>query len=237
MKKMFRLTENHTTCRTEISAGLTTFFAMAYIIFLNPVFLSSTGMDASGILVATCLSAALGCFLCAFFSNKPFAMASGMGMNAFFAYTLCGRCGYTWQQSLALTAISGVIFLLLVLSPLREKIIAAIPANLKYAISAGIGLFLTVIGLLDTGIITMTQGYPALGDLHDASVQIALAGLAITAVLLVCKVKGSLILGMAATVLLSLLCGQTALPQQVIGAPSGVGAGVSVGRMGRDMRR
>ena len=82
MKKMFRLTENHTTCRTEISAGLTTFFAMAYIIFLNPVFLSSTGMDASGILVATCLSAALGCFLCAFFSNKPFAMASGMGMNS-----------------------------------------------------------------------------------------------------------------------------------------------------------
>ena len=211
MKKMFRLTENHTTCRTEISAGLTTFFAMAYIIFLNPVFLSSTGMDASGILVATCLSAALGCFLCAFFSNKPFAMASGMGMNAFFAYTLCGRCGYTWQQALALTVIAGVIFLLLVLSPLREKIIAAIPANLKYAISAGIGLFLTVIGLLDTGIITMTQGYPALGDLHDASVQIALAGLAITAVLLVCKVKGSLILGMAATVLLSLLCGQTAL--------------------------
>ena len=223
MKKMIRLTENHTTCRTEISAGLTTFFAMAYIIFLNPVFLSSTGMDASGILVATCLSAALGCFLCAFFSNKPFAMASGMGMNAFFAYTLCGRCGYTWQQSLALTAISGVIFLLLVLSPLREKIIAAIPANLKYAISAGIGLFLTVIGLLDTGIIAMTQGYPALGDLHDASVQIALAGLAITAVLLVCKVKGSLILGMAATVLLSLLCGQTALPQQVIGAPSAIG--------------
>ena len=223
MKKMFRLTENHTTCRTEISAGLTTFFAMAYIIFLNPVFLSSTGMDASGILVATCLSAALGCFLCAFFSNKPFAMASGMGMNAFFAYTLCGRCGYTWQQSLALTVIAGVIFLLLVLSPLREKIIAAIPANLKYAISAGIGLFLTVIGLLDTGIITMTQGYPALGDLHDASVQIALAGLAITAVLLVCKVKGSLILGMAATVLLSLLCGQTALPQQVIGAPSAIG--------------
>lgn len=223
MKKMFRLTESHTTCRTEISAGLTTFFAMAYIIFLNPVFLSSTGMDASGILVATCLSAALGCFLCAFFSNKPFAMASGMGMNAFFAYTLCGRCGYTWQQALALTVIAGVIFLLLVLSPLREKIIAAIPANLKYAISAGIGLFLTVIGLLDTGIITMTQGYPALGDLHDASVQIALAGLAITAVLLVCKVKGSLILGMAATVLLSLLCGQTALPQQVIGAPSAIG--------------
>ncbi len=223
MKKMFRLTEIHTTCRTEISAGLTTFFAMAYIIFLNPVFLSSTGMDASGILVATCLSAALGCFLCAFFSNKPFAMASGMGMNAFFAYTLCGRCGYTWQQALALTVIAGVIFLLLVLSPLREKIIAAIPANLKYAISAGIGLFLTVIGLLDTGIITMTQGYPALGDLHDASVQIALAGLAITAVLLVCKVKGSLILGMAATVLLSLLCGQTALPQQVIGAPSTIG--------------
>ena len=180
-------------------------------------------MDASGILVATCLSAALGCFLCAFFSNKPFAMASGMGMNAFFAYTLCGRCGYTWQQALALTVIAGVIFLLLVLSPLREKIIAAIPANLKYAISAGIGLFLTVIGLLDTGIITMTQGYPALGDLHDASVQIALAGLAITAVLLVCKVKGSLILGMAATVLLSLLCGQTALPQQVIGAPSTIG--------------
>ena len=127
MEKIFKLHAHQTTIRTEVNAGLTTFFAMAYIIFLNPVFLSATGMPSEGVLVATCISTAIGSLLCAFFSNKPIAMAPGMGMNAFFAYTLCGYYGYTWQQALALTFISGVLYLAVVVSPLRDRIIAAVP--------------------------------------------------------------------------------------------------------------
>lgn len=222
MKKLFHLEEHHTTIRTEIGAGLTTFFAMAYIIFLNPVFLSSTGMDSDGVLVSVCLAAALGTLLCALFSNKPFALAPGMGMNAFFAYTLCGICGYTWQQALALTFIAGLVFLAVAISPLREKIIHAIPTNLKYAISAGIGLFIAVIGLLDAGIITMTEGYPALGNLGDLGVQLALFGLLVTIILTVCHVKGSLIIGMLLTVFASLILGQTAVPEQIVSFPSAI---------------
>ena len=222
MKKIFKLEENQTTLGTEVRAGLTTFFAMAYIIFLNPVFLSGTGMDPDGVLAATCFSAAVGTLLCALLSNKPFALASGMGMNAYFAYTLCGGLGYTWQQALALTFLSGVLFLLVVVSPLRDKIIGAVPTNLKYAISAGIGVFIALIGLLDCGIISMATGLPSLGDLGDPGVRIALAGLLITVVLTICRVKGSLIIGMAATVVLSLIFGQTQMPERVVGLPSAV---------------
>ena len=220
MKKFFDLEAHHTTVRAEVNAGLTTFFAMAYIIFLNPVFLSSTGMDSDGVLVATCVSAAIGTLLCALLSNKPFALAPGMGMNAFFAYTLCGTYGYSWQQALALTLLAGFLFLAVVVSPLREKIIHAVPANLKYAICAGIGLFIAAIGLLDAGIVTMTAGYPALGDLGSPGVCIALFGLLITMVLTVCGVNGSLIIGMMLTVLVSLLFGHTAVPERIFRFPS-----------------
>ncbi|MCI5688944.1 MAG: NCS2 family permease [Emergencia sp.] len=222
MKKLFKLEENHTTVRQEIRAGLTTFFAMAYIIFLNPVFLSSTGMNSGGVMVATCLSAAAGTLLCAFLSNKPFAMAPGMGMNAFFAYTLCGIYGYSWQQALALTFISGILFFLIAISPLRDKIINAVPANLKYAISAGVGLFIALIGLLDTGIVSLESGMPALGDLSSPTVLIALAGLAITAVLVVLNINGSLIIGMIITIVLSLVAGQTTMPDHFAEFPGAV---------------
>lgn len=222
MRKGFQLKENQTTIRTEVGAGLTTFLAMAYIIFLNPVFLSSTGMDADGVLVSVCFAAAIGSLLCAVLSNKPFALAPGMGMNAFFAYTLCGICGYTWQQALALTFLAGLVFLAAAVSPLREKIIHAIPKNLKYAISAGIGLFIAVIGLLDAGIITMTAGYPALGDLSDLGVQLALFGLLVTVVLTVCHVKGNLIIGMLLTVAAGLILGQTTMPSQIMRFPDAI---------------
>lgn len=222
MKKIFKLEENQTTVKQEVRAGLTTFFAMAYIIFLNPVFLSATGMDAKGVMVATCLSAAVGTLLCAFMSNKPFAMAPGMGMNAFFAYTLCGICGYSWQQALALTFIAGLLFLLIVVSPLRDRIINAVPANLKYAISAGVGLFIALIGLLDTGIVSMASGMPALGDLHSPTVLIALAGLGITSVLVVLNVNGSLIIGMIITIILSVVTGQTQLPDHFAELPEAI---------------
>lgn len=222
MKKIFKLDEHRTNIRTELTAGATTFFAMAYIIFLNPVFLSSTGMDPDGVLAATCIAAGVACLLCALLSNKPFALAPGMGMNAFFAYTLCGSCGYSWQQALAITLIAGLLFLLLMLSPLRQSVLRAIPKNLKHAISAGIGLFIALIGLLDTGIVIMDGGLPALGDLSAPQVQIALLGLLITVLLTVRNVRGSLILGMLATAFISLLFGQSTLPQQVIQFPTAI---------------
>lgn len=220
MKKIFHLDAHHTTVTTELRAGLTTFFAMAYIIFLNPVLLADTGMDPDSVLAATCIAAAIGCTLCALLSNQPFALAPGMGMNTFFAYTLCGAYGYSWQQALAITLISGLLFLAVVLSPLRKTIIRAIPNNLKYAISAGIGLFIAVIGLLDAGIITMNTGFPALGDLTAPNVQLALLGLLITVLLTVLGVRGNLILGMLISVALSLCFGQTAFPDKILALPT-----------------
>lgn len=145
---------------TEIIAGLTTFFAMAYIIFVNPSILSATGMDVASVTVATCLSAAIGTLLTAFISNTPFAQAPGMGLNAFFTYTVCMSFGYTFQQALAIVLISGLIFLLIAVTPLRSKVIASIPMCLKNAIGAGIGLFIMIIGLLNVGIINFDCGRP-----------------------------------------------------------------------------
>lgn len=219
MNRFFQLKENNTTAGIEIRAGLTTFFAMAYIIFVNPVFLSVTGMDADGAMIATCLGAAIGSLLCGLISNKPFAMASGMGMNAFFAYTLCLGYGYTWQQALGLVFLSGILFFIVVLI-FGENVSRMIPANLKYSITVGIGFLITLIGLIDGGIINVASGVPALSDIHTASVLIPLAGLVITVILTVMNVSGSLILGMLATVILSLVCGQSAVPSQIVMMPT-----------------
>ena len=222
MEKIFKLKQNGTTVGTEVRAGLTTFVAMAYIIFLNPVFLSATGMSAPGVLAATCLSAALGTALAALFSNRPFAVASGMGMNAYFTYTLCFGYGYTWQQALTLTFLSGCLFLILALAA-GKKAVGFIPENLRHAITAGIGLFIMLIGLLDAGIIQMTAGFPELGELGSLPVLTALLGLLVVIVLTVLKVRGSLIIGMLITALFSLLTGQTALPEQLVALPTALG--------------
>ena len=221
MEKLFKLKENNTTVSTELRAGLTTFVAMAYIIFLNPVFLSDAGMSAQGVLAATCLSAAIGTALSAFLSNKPFAMASGMGMNAFFTYTLCFGYGYNWQQALALTLISGVVFLVVALL-VGKKAVGFIPENLRHAITAGIGLFIALIGLLDAGIVNMTAGFPEMGNIKSLPVVTALIGLLVIVVLTVLKVKGSLIIGMLVTAVFSLITGQTALPASVFALPTAI---------------
>lgn len=221
MKKLFKLEENGTTLYTEIRAGLTTFMAMAYIIFLNPVFLSSAGMNASGVLAATCLSAALGTALSAFFSNKPFAMASGMGMNAYFTYTLCFGYGYTWQQALALTFLAGLVFLVVALL-VGKKAVTFIPENLRHAITAGIGLFILLIGLLDAGMIQMTAGFPELGDIGSLSVITSGLGLLVMAILTVLNVRGSLMIGMLITAVFSLLTKQTSLPDSLIALPTAI---------------
>lgn len=209
MEKLFKLKEHGTTVKTEIIGGLTTFFAMAYIIFVNPSFLTTAGMDQTAVMLATCVSAAIGTFLTAFLANVPFAQAPGMGLNAFFTYTICLGMGYTWQQGLAIVFISGLIFLLVAVSPLRSKIIASIPAPLKAAISAGIGLFICLVGLLNAGIITANGNLLDMGNITSGSGLLALIGLIITGILMAWKVKGALFIGIIISTLIGIPMGVT----------------------------
>lgn len=153
LDRFFRLTEHGTTVRTEIVAGATTFLTMAYIVFVNPMILADAGMDRGAVFVATCLAAAVGTLLMGLYANYPVALAPGMGLNAYFTYTVVGQTGYTWQVALGAVFLSGILFLALALSPLRVWVVNAIPRSLKLAISAGIGLFLAIIGLKNAGIV------------------------------------------------------------------------------------
>lgn len=202
---MFKLKEHNTTVKAEIIGGLTTFFAMSYIIFVNPAMLGATGMNAVGVAMATCISAAIGTLLTAFLANVPFAQAPGMGLNAFFTYTCCFAMGYTWQQSLTIVLISGILFLLVAVSPIRSKIIASIPACLKAAISVGIGLFITLIGLKNSGIINFAAGLPALSDITHGAVLLTIIGLIIMVILHALKVKGALLIGMLITAVVGII--------------------------------
>lgn len=225
MERFFKLKEHGTTFKTEIIAGLTTFFAMAYIIFVNPSYLSQAGMDYTSVLVATCVSAAIGCFLTAFLANVPFAQAPGMGLNAFFTFSVCASMHYTWQQALTIVFISGILFLIIAVSPVRSKIIASIPAPLKAAISAGIGLFICFIGLLNADIVTLvgtvineatgevvSTDFSDLGAILTSGPALALIGVLITGVLMAWKVKGAMFLGIIATTLIGIPMGLTHAP-------------------------
>lgn len=223
MEHFFKLKEHGTTVKTEIIAGLTTFFAMAYIIFVNPSYLSQAGMDYTSVLVATCVSAAIGCFLTAFLANVPFAQAPGMGLNAFFTFSVCASMHYTWQQSLTIVFISGILFLIIAVSPVRSKIISSIPAPLKAAISAGIGLFICFIGLLNADIVKLTgdtivdgivvaTDYSDLGAILTSGPALALIGVLITGVLMAWKVKGAMFIGIIATTLIGIPMGLTHAP-------------------------
>ena len=211
MEKLFQLKKHNTNVRTEVIGGLTTFFAMAYIIFVNPNFLSQTGMDHTAVMLATCISAAIGCFLTAFMANVPFAQAPGMGLNAFFTYTICFGMGYTWQQGLAIVFISGLIFLAISVSPIRKQIIDSIPAPLKAAISAGIGLFICLVGLLNAGIVTAGNNLLDLSSITSGAPLLALIGLIITGILMAWKVKGALFIGILVTTVIGIPMGVTNL--------------------------
>ena len=211
LEKTFKLKERNTTVLKEVVGGVTTFFAMAYIIFVNPSFLSVTGMDRTAVMLATCISAFIGTLLTAFLANVPFAQAPGMGLNALFTYTICLGMGYTWQQGLAIVFLSGLIFLAITLSPLRSKIIASIPAPLKAAISAGIGLFICLVGLLNAGIVTANNNLLDLGAITSGAPLLALIGLMITGILMAWKVKGALFIGIILTTLIGIPMGVTSL--------------------------
>ncbi|MBE5785768.1 MAG: NCS2 family permease [Clostridiales bacterium] len=215
LEKLFKLKEHNTTVRTEIIAGITTFFAMAYIIFVNPGFLSEAGMDFNAVMMATCFAAALGTILTAFLANVPFAQAPGMGLNAFFTYTVCFGMGYTWQNALAIVMLSGLIFFAVSVSPLRSKIIEAIPPSLKSAISAGIGLFIALIGMLNVGIITANNNLVDMGAITSGPALVAIIGVIITAVLMAYKVKGAIFFGIIATTIIGIPFGVTTFPDQI----------------------
>ena len=201
MKKFFKLEENRTTVRTEIIAGITTFLAMAYILAVNPSYLGGIpGASAPAIFMATAISAAIATICMAFFANYPVALASGMGLNAFFAFTVCGAMGYSYKVALTAVLVEGIIFIVLSLFKFREALVNKIPTNLKFGITAGIGLFITIIALINSkAIVSDPATTVALGDLSAAHVVLSLVGLLIIGVLQYKKVPGGILLGILIT--------------------------------------
>ncbi|WP_010664261.1 NCS2 family permease [Marinilabilia salmonicolor] len=213
-EKFFNLKANNTNVRTEIIAGITTFMTMAYILAVNPDILSAAGMDKSAVFSATTLSAIVGTLVMALWAKLPFALAPGMGLNAFFAFTVVLGMGYSWQFALTAVFLEGIIFLILTAFNVRELIVNAIPMNLKHAISAGIGLFIAFIGMQNTGLIASNEAtLVTLGDMSSHSVWITLFGLVLIGVLLALKVRGALLIGIFAATVVGIPFGVTHLPE------------------------
>lgn len=231
MEKFFKLKEHGTDVRTEVTAGLTTFFAMSYILFVNPSILSQAGMPAQGVFLATIIGAVVGTLMMAFYANLPYAQAPGMGLNAFFTYTVVFSLGYSWQEALAMVFICGLISLVITLTKVRKLIIESIPAALKSAISAGIGIFLAYVGIknagflkfsidagtytvagtgADKGLASITanaSATPGLVAFNNPGVILALIGLAISIFFIVKGIRGGVILSIAATTVVGILIG------------------------------
>ena len=212
IEKLFKLKENNTTVKTEVIAGITTFMTMAYILAVNPSLLSASGMDATAVLIATCLASFVGTLAMALLANYPFALAPGMGLNAYFAFTVCGSMGYDWRVALMAVFVEGLIFIVLSLTNVREAIFNAIPSTLKKGVSAGIGLFIAFIGLQGAHIVvandsTLVSYVDFAGNWHTEGIcaVLALIGLIITVVLYVKKVKGSILIGILATWILGMI--------------------------------
>lgn len=210
LERTFRLKENKTDVKTEVLAGITTFMTMAYILIVNPLILSDAGMDMGGVFTATALSAVIATLIMAFYANYPFALAPGMGLNAFFAYSVVLGMGHSWQFALTAVFLEGIIFIVLSLFGVREAIFNAIPMNLKKAVSVGIGLFIACIGLSNVGIIQQGDGVIlSLGNLGERPALLALIGLVIMGVLLAKKVKGALLIGIIVTTIIGIPMGVT----------------------------
>ena len=231
MDKLFKLKENGTSVRTEILAGLTTFFAMSYILFVNPAMLSQTGMPAQGVFLATIIGAVAGTLMMAFYANLPYAQAPGMGLNAFFTFTVVFSLGYTWQEALGMVFICGIISLIITLTKIRKTIIESIPGSLRAAISAGIGVFLAYVGIKNAGLLKFSidpgtytvagdsvekaqsaitansAATPGLVAFNDPAVLVALVGLAITVFFVVKGIKGGVILSIFATTVVAIAVG------------------------------
>ena len=208
LERLFKLSENKTTFRTEVLAGVTTFLTMCYIIIVNPMILSETGMDHGAVFVATCLAAAIGCLVMGIIANYPIALAPGMGLNAYFTYSVCMGMGVPWQTALAAVFVSGLVFIAISMFKIREAIVNAIPMSLKFAIGGGIGLFLALIALKNSGIIVDNPAtLVGLGDLKQPTVLLTLFGFLMIVVLHQFKVRGSIIISILVLTAISTVMG------------------------------
>lgn len=224
LRSFFRLDERNSSIPREVTAGLTTFTTMSYIVVVNPAILSAAGLPAGPSFVATVLAAVFGCFLMGVYANRPFAIAPYMGENAFIAFTVCGALGYKWQTALAAIFIAGLIFILLTVLRLRQWIVDAIPLSLRHSFAAGIGLFLTFIGLTQAGIVQLgVSGAPVRsGQLTSATVLVAIFGFLLLAVLIIRKVPGAILLGILLTALVGYFAGTAHPPTHLVSAPPSI---------------
>ncbi|SDY47865.1 NCS2 family permease [Acinetobacter kyonggiensis] len=208
LERLFKLSENKTNFRTEVLAGVTTFLTMCYIIIVNPMILSETGMDHGAVFVATCLAAAIGCLVMGLVANYPIALAPGMGLNAYFTYSVCMGMGVPWQTALAAVFVSGLVFIFISMFKIREAIVNAIPMSLKLAIGGGIGMFLALVALKNAGIIVANPAtLVGLGDLKQPSVILALLGFLMVVVMHQFKVRGAIIISILAVTAISTILG------------------------------
>ena len=223
MEKFFKLNEKGSNVKTELIAGLTTFLAMAYILGVNPSVLADAGMDKASVFLATAISAGVASIIMGLVANYPVALASGMGVNALFAYTICGQMGFSWAAALSAVFISGVIFILISVTGVRKAIINAIPVQLKLAIGAGIGFFIAFVGLKNAGIIVASPStFVTIGNLTDPTVLLAIVGLLITIALVIKNVPAAVFVGMVITAIIGIIlgfmgmAGMPALPERFI---------------------
>ena len=208
LDQIFKLQDNHTTIKKEFLAGFTTFITMAYIIFVNPQIMALSGMDQGAIFVGTCLAAAIACFVMGFFANWPIGLAPGMGLNAFFTYTVVGEMGYSWEVALGAVFLAGVLFFIMSITRLRAWMISSIPLNLRIAMGAGVGLFIGLIGLKNGGIIVGNQAtLLSLGEFSQIETLLAAIGFLIISILSVRKVTGAIIIGILTTTLIAYFVG------------------------------
>lgn len=215
MENFFKLKENGTNMRTEILAGFTTFFAMAYIIMVNPDLLSQTGMPWGAVFLSTIIASIIGTLVMGLFANVPYAQAPGMGLNAFFTFTVVFALGFEWQEALAMVFLCGVINILITVTRIRKLIIKAIPESLQNAIGGGIGIFIAYLGFVNVGLLSFGAGVPEIVPLNTANVLLALFGIALTVVLLIRKVPGAIFIGIVITTLLGIPLGVTELGETI----------------------
>lgn len=222
MEKFFKLSHYHTTAKQEIIAGITTFLTMAYIVFVNPVMLSATGMEKGALITATCLSAAIGTGLTGLWVNAPFAMAPGMGLNAFFTYTVVLGQGATWQEALGVVFLSGIVFVILTVTGVRKALIEAIPVEMRLAVGAGIGLFIAFLGMQTMGLIVANPAtLVGLGQ-FTKPVILGVIGFTVMAFLEVKRMKGGILLGIVVTTILGIIIGEISIPDAVVSMPPSI---------------
>lgn len=217
LEKIFHLKERNTSVKTEIIAALVTFFSMAYILVVNPSILSATGMPYNALIIATAFASAIGCFLTGFIANLPYCQSIGLGLNSMFAYSLCLGMGITWQNAAAIVFISGLLFVALMATPLRKKLMTALPVSIRAAISTGIGLFICIIALFNAGVISANNNLLSLNSLTSGAPLLFIIGLILTSLLLIYKIPGAIFIGIILTTLIGIPLKVTTIPSNLLG--------------------